>query len=206
MAKNDGSGHYYRGDKRVDITWGDKISVGVKRAAKDRETTVVCEVCGSDFLASRERAKYCSPKCRYKNNYTDLEPIQKKAAVLGANLLMGAGKRDFLVELILNSLDKPCEYCREILTIDIASVDHIEAYGNSKDRKNKAFRQHMDRRDNLQIICASCNGSKGDFDHKEYAALLGLDDKFPGIVRKILRRLRQSKLSWGRKRGRGQIR
>ena len=209
MPKNDGSGHYYRDGKRIDITWGEKIADGVRKHYEQAMMKMNCVVCGSQFESPKKHAKYCSYECGKKSKYYDLPPIKKKARVLGANLLMGKGKGEILEGMIMNALDTPCRYCGEILTMETLSLDHIEAYGDSKARYNKScpvnreLRRKMDRPENLQMICRSCNGSKGDFHHREFQALLDMDERYPGIVAKLRRRLQQAKMSWGTKRIRG---
>lgn len=201
---SNGKGYYYHHNngERVDITWGDKISEALKERHKNIKFKKKCKRCGASFEASRNDAKWCSQKCATRANYRDISGALKKAKIFGANLLMGQGKQDKILNLIESSIDKPCRYCRKILTLENMSIDHIVAYGEAgmryeKTERAKAYRRHMDRIENLQIICKICNANKGDFDHDEFAALLGMDDKHPGMVRKIKRRLSQSRMGWG---------
>lgn len=205
MSKSKRKGHYYRGDKRIDITWGDKISEGVKAANKEREFKRPCNRCGKIYTTCRETSKWCSQRCASQGNYNDVGGLKRKAKTLGANLLMGRGKQEKLMRLISESFVDPCKYCGEWLTLDTVSVDHKIAYGKDLDRyekrseENREVRRHMDRLENLQIICRSCNSNKGDFDDDEYEALLGLDEQFPGIRGKLLRRLAHSRVMWRQK-------
>ena len=176
--------------------------MGVKKSYEKRKVEFSCAKCGKKFMNHMKNARYCSYECGKKATYYELPAIEKKAATMGANLLMGKGKRKALVGLIQDALDTPCIYCKKILTMETISIDHIEAYGSSKDRYDKKsaegriLRAHMDRVENLRMICRSCNGSKGDFNHDEYQALLSMDDNFPGIVKKLKRRLQQAKMGW----------
>lgn len=202
MARNDGTKAYFRGEKKVDITWGDKISEGLKAYHQNNKTEKLCKACGETFIGT-PNAKWCSDECSYRANYTDADPLLKRASVAGANLLMGKGKKAWLIEFFKKAIDKPCRYCRQIITLENLSVDHIEAYGESKSRRNKKENKHirlyMDRKENLQVICRACNSAKGDFSHIEYQALLDLDLKFPGIRDKLHKRLRMGALAWSKR-------
>jgi len=204
-----GKGYYYHHNNgaRVDITWGDKISETMLKNNEKKSRLFKCKKCGESFKASNDNAKWCSQECRHAYHYTDQkDPIKKKAKQLSGSLLLGVGRTEKVMDLVSSALDTQCKYCKEILTLDTVSVDHIEPYGESKQRNDtskagQALRRKMDRIENLQIICRSCNGSKGDFNDKEFSFLLSLDDQFPGIVRKIQRRLQRAKLSWRKQRG-----
>ena len=197
MSKNDGSGGYWNNGKWIKITWGGKISKSL--ASKDK-TKVVCEGCGKEFEVFDYQAtltKWCGKKCSYANNYTNVaDPITKKAIIVGANLVMGKGKREFLIGLIKAAIEKPCRYCQSLLTLDNINIDHMDSYKDTKKRRNKAknkeYREHLDRRSNLQIICKKCNQLKGELDHGQFMALKEFMATDPWIEIVITRRLRRS--------------
>ena len=55
-----------------------------------------------------------------------------------------------------------CDYCRQKITVKTFSLDH----------KVPISRGGSFGKENVQIICASCNKSKGGMTHNEYLALL----------------------------------
>ena len=197
MTKNDGSGGYWRETGWVAIGWGDKISTGL---AKRKKVSATCDTCGKSFKVypnSAKTARWCSKKCGYAGNYTNVaDPIKKKAIVCGANLLMGKGKREFLMGLIKAALGHACQYCPHPINLQNMTVDHMEAYKSSKARRNKTenkkLRAHFDRRENLQIICKNCNQLKGELDHGQFIALKEFLSTDPWLETVVLRRLRRS--------------
>ena len=122
--------------------------------------------------------------------------IEGKVKTLGAGLL-GKGKTQYLTKLVSESLLTNCPYCGVKLTLKNLSLDHKEPYASRKDRKplpeNKAIRQHLDRLENLHIVCRRCNARKSDLSHEEYLSLLVWLDTTP-FKDKLLRRLSQSRM------------
>jgi len=204
MAKNDGSGHYVRGEKRVDITWGDKISESLSKYHEKSRKAKKCINCGNEFRGIKV-AKYCSKDCQYQYTYNGPDKVAGKARRIGANLLLGKGKHKWLCEFVRSHIGRPCIYCGEGLDIDNMSLDHKDAYNDNKKRRNKAenrkHREYMDRKENLQLICRKCNSVKGSFDHDEFMALLKIDDDFPGFYEKMSGRLARGNLVWKRRNG-----
>ncbi len=202
---NAGSGGYWRGDKWIAITWGDKIKESFKHRKKIKKN---CRNCGDEFQVFEPQAKtalWCSTKCGYETRYTNQpDPIKKKAMVIGANLRMGKGKQDFIMTAVRAALGAPCRYCEQTITLENINCDHIEAYKSNAIRRNKAenreIRQHMDRRENLQMICKACNQLKGELDHSQFVALKEFlaTDEWLEIV--ITRRLRMSRAPFGHRR------
>lgn len=195
MAKNDRTGGYWRGDKWIQITWGDKISKGLM---KQPTKVMQCVGCGANFEAVLSRGpKWCSQACRHKVKYTDVRGIEKKAIVIGANILMGRGKREFLMSLISNALGTSCLYCDTKITLENMGLDHKDAYKTSAARNNKKpgtkeFRRHMDRQENLQIICKGCNQIKGSMDAVQFERLLDFLKTDEDMRKTVLTRLKRS--------------
>lgn len=191
--QNVGKGGYFRNGKWIAISWGDKITTGLLAIP---EINVKCTVCGNNFLARKTHAemiKFCSQKCRFQKNYTDVEPLLKKSIIWGANLVMGIGKKDKLLGLVHSAVGKSCIYCGVNLTIENMSLDHKEAYSSTEIRRSKKennpIRRHLDRIENLQVICRDCNSRKGDLHNVEYQALLLFLKQYPRMKGIIFNRI-----------------
>jgi hypothetical protein len=196
MAKNDKSGGYWRGDTWINISWGDKISESL--ANREKQTSP-CKHCGVGMKHYNNiTPKFCSPKCRYDA----LEGIERKATVLGANLLMGSGKKAWITENLIAVLDQPCRYCGDVLTLENVTIDHKAPYSSSKKRRNKSenkeHRRFMDRRENLQFICGPCNQLKGSLDENQFDRLLAFFSKNSDMSDYIRRRLMRGLVMFGR--------
>lgn len=124
------------------------------------------------------------------------DAVVKKAIVIGANILMGKGKKDFLVRLISEALNTPCPYCGVELTLENISLDHKEAYGSTELRRNKKenkeLRAKMDRKENLHLVCKECNTLKMDMDHEDYLEFLKFFDGRQKAMNSVFRRLKMS--------------
>lgn len=194
-------GGYWRGEKWIAITWGTKITEGLKA----REQLVKqCKGCGAEFKVFKNNfkaARWCSWKCGYAARYTNREdPVMKKAIIWGANLLMGLGKFECLVGSIRYALGTKCRYCQTVLSLGNITIDHMEAYGSRENRQDRLIRLRLDRRENLQIICRDCNQLKGDLHHWQFIALLEFLNRDPKMKSIIIRRLRSSLGFSGKKR------
>lgn len=69
-----------------------------------------------------------------------------------------------------------CPYCKAPIDILNMQLDH----------KNPLRRGGGPELDNLQCICKSCNGSKGEFTHEEYSALVDFMESAGASFRKRL--------------------
>lgn len=192
-------GSYKRGDKVIEITWGDKISKSLRSLER---ATITCEVCRKDFEVpknARFRTRFCSRQCGQTANYTNVTGVRKKAIVISANLLMGKGKTEKVEALLNAAMGSPCRYCREILTLENISIDHKEPYGdfNRRDKspETKEARAKLDRIENLEAVCFTCNGMKNKLFDYEYQALIDFLDAHPRMKPIILQRMRQA--IWG---------
>jgi hypothetical protein len=116
---------------------------------------------------------------------------------------MGKGKKEFLVQLISESINTPCPYCGVDLTLENISLDHKEAYGSTEARRNKAenkeFRAHLDRKENLHLVCRECNTLKMDMDHEDYLDFLRFFEDRPKAKNSVFRRLKMSTNPFRRK-------
>lgn len=161
------------------------------------ENNAKCVYCKKGFHAKRpELAKYCSKRCAYENNYKGKPPLEKKAITIGANLVMGGDKKAYLMSEMDAHIGTPCTYCGENLTLDNLTFDHKVAYKRTELRKEKAknrdIRMYMDRPQNLQVICKSCNQLKGELDDDQYRRLVDFLETDPWIKIVINRRLKRS--------------
>ena len=69
-----------------------------------------------------------------------------------------------------------CPYCRAPIDILSLSLDH----------KTPLRRSGGPELDNLQVLCKGCNGSKGEFTHEEYSALVVFMESEGAAFRKRL--------------------
>jgi 5-methylcytosine-specific restriction endonuclease McrA len=135
--------------------------------------------------------RWCSWDCRYKGNYLDKDGIEKKAIITGANLLMGAGKKQWLMEQIEAHLGKACKYCATILDLENMTFDHKEPYKSQEKRRNKienaSLRRRLDAKENLHVICQPCNQVKGAMALADFESLLEWARSRGGDVEHYLR-------------------
>lgn len=161
-----------------------------------------CDVCGQWFRSYRGVAKRCE-SCSRKG-YLSYEPIKRKASTLGANILGGRGKTEWLVSLIGDAVGKNCPYCDTELSLDNISLDHKVPIGSSEVRRkkseNREAREVADRRDNLHLVCRKCNQLKGKIPHDSFLKLLAFLSTDKIMEHEVLSRLRQSGVVWGHKR------
>lgn len=121
--------------------------------------------------------------------------IKAKAKKLIANLHLGAGATEFISGLIEKSLDKKCKYCGEKITLKNMQVDHIEPLIRSKLKKKQYSEEELKillSRDNLQIICKSCNKIKGDMKENDFIWLLKILEEREEVKQYVLKRMKGS--------------
>lgn len=112
----------------------------------------------------------------------------------------GQGKLEHFDKWLRDILDTPCKYCKQILTLENVSIDHIEPFGDSKARKNLLIKRQMDRIENLQIICRACNAMKGELNDKQFSLLVNFMETNPKIGEYLKKKLGQSQIMWTFKR------
>lgn len=193
-------GGYWRGKRWVEITWGDKIKEALKASPHTRKLGR-CQNCDKELPAAYKTQKWCGPKCQYHGQKSHPDPYFARAVAMGSTIRLGAGKRQIIAEMLRASVNKPCRYCGQIITLKNCSIDHIEPL---RGLRNTPMSKQFDRRENLQIICRRCNGLKGELNHEKYQKLLDFLRTDPEIHRRVMDRLSQSRRFWiplkGRKR------
>lgn len=199
MSKRTSKGGYYRGDKFIEFTWGDKISAAQQQESykKQRRRSFVCGGCGKNKIGSINQI-YCDYQCKYKSLSKD--PIAKKAYTMSSPIAFGKGKKVYFEKLLNDSLGEPCRYCRSILSLDSVSLDHIVPFGETKLRNNKLVAKKLNVPENLQIICKRCNQMKGTLSHDKFVKLLDFMASDIEIKDYLTRKLAQSNIMWSFKR------
>jgi len=74
-----------------------------------------------------------------------------------------------LIELAKRIVGTECIYCKEIITHNNISIDHIVSI----------FHKGESKIDNIQFICASCNRRKSVMSHDSYVKLIELLNTLP---------------------------
>lgn len=173
-----------------------------------------CKICGDKFLKYHKNSEICNNSdCKYENNkvkYQDLKKtdyVKYKAYTLGSTVRLGKGKTEILENMLIKALKKPCKYCKECFDINQASLDHKTPRTGSKvyDRKTKKQIytdeeiRLLDSEENLQIICRDCNQNKGDMDDRQFKIFYRFLNRNKDIKEKLLKRLKFTRVFWGRK-------
>ena len=81
-------------------------------------------------------------------------------------------------QLFMEIYGKGCVYCDKQLTFRTIACDHIVPL--SKDGKST--------KDNLQLICRTCNTRKGPLDEKDFVVLIQLVGELPDELRSYVMR------------------
>lgn len=186
-----------------------KAVLGRKKKAK----RVKCEFCDQEYLQYSSKQRFCGQDCADSATMDDWtggwkdNPLQYKARSLAGSLRLGKGKTDKMIALLTIHVGRPCKYCGQEITFENASVDHKEprinsrVNGNKKNRYSKEELYHVDRIENLQIICRGCNMLKGEFSDQQYSKLLKFLDQDPQLRKAVLKRFTRSFLFFGAQRG-----
>lgn len=195
MPKNDGSGCYYRGGKKIDITWGEKISKSLKEKTEYEKTeTLLCPQCNNAFRSYKGMKAYCSKKCKHESLKEDR--LSHRTWSLGANVKLGKGKKEFMRKMLVKATGKPCPYCKKILDLEDCSLDHKIPIGKAKYRRKKikyaTELAKVDTRENLHIVCKECNQLKGKIPHKKYLKLIAFLDKDEELKALVFDRFKKS--------------
>lgn len=178
------------------VTWGDKIKAAqmTEEYKAKRGTMMPCQHCGIEFRAWVAHSKYCSKACRYDALYRG--SVEGKARVLAANVLLGLGKQEILTQMLKNAIGSPCPYCRTELSLENLSLDHKTPHNSTALRKNKKeneeHRRHIDRRENLHIVCKRCNAMKSNMTHEQFMQLLDFLKRDEALKKHIETRLMRS--------------
>lgn len=168
-----------------------------------------CVICGEKFFLYSKSQKVCKKnECKRKNyikKYSELKsvnPIMSKAITLAGNIRLGKGKRDIMFKMLIESIGKPCEYCKNIVTIENASVDHkdprtfskVYNKNSKKELYTKEEIKNLDRKENLHIVCRECNFLKSDMNDEQFKFFISSLKDRPDIFKKIVERLKKSTL------------
>ena len=192
------------------VTWGDKIRDSQLKPEylQKRGKQKPCEICGRDFVPYTKNATVCSRECAYQRNYVNVDGVEKKAIIFGANLLIGGRgskeKRPLLMKMIQGAIGAPCPYCGVVVTLDNISLDHKTPYGDTDARRskkgNEEIRRKMDDPSNLQMTCLRCNSMKADMTDQQFRDLLEFLSEYPdaSLKKHIETRLMRS-LGFGRR-------
>lgn len=192
-----------------------KYRENVKNARFAKFGSAICFICNKEFNKYVRSAIICGDsECIKKlnvykyNSLKESDEIQFKALKLFSTIRMGVGKKDKSIKILKESLGKNCKYCENIITLDNASVDHKKPRTGSKvfNRKKRKMIysyeeiKELDKEENLQIICRSCNQIKGDMTDEEFSLLLSFINNYPKLKEKLFYRFKMTLLFFGRKR------
>jgi 5-methylcytosine-specific restriction endonuclease McrA len=168
--------------------WGANISEGLKKrwAEEKPEDLRSCDICFGLYYNKTPNQRTCGDnRCRYEV-FKSSDPIRARAVTMGSCVKLGQGKIEFMTELLGAALAKPCVYCSTIITLKNASLDHIVPLGGLR---GKPLAKHLDRRDNLQIICSRCNRGKGNLSDRGFRKLVEFLRSDPEISAYVWRRI-----------------
>ena len=171
-----------------------------KESRKQNSGVGICIVCHKEYRKYRKTQITCGSKeCMSEWSKMKYEKIKKEDPILGKAITLSGsirlkGKRYIIREMLIKTLNKPCEYCEKIITLDNCSLDHKTPRLGSKvfnRKKGKMIYTYeeikkLDRKENLQIICGKCNRFKSDFNDKQFRTLLKFIKDNP-IIGKILK-------------------
>lgn len=121
--------------------------------------------------------------------------MRNKAKKLITNLHLGKGATDFLEKLISEAIDKPCKYCGEKITMKNMQVDHIIPLRRAKIKHNEYTEEELKvlySKENIQIICKSCNKIKGDLTEADFIWLMDVLSPRPDVKKEVLKRMKGS--------------
>ena len=97
--------------------------------------------------------------------------------------------------MLTAALDRPCSYCGRIVTLDNASIDH-KTPRRGLARTGGAVSRHLDRRENLHVVCRKCNLAKGAMSHEAFLRLLAFLRGDPELYAAVLPRLGMAGMGW----------
>lgn len=137
------------GGRKRDIAFS-SIASEVPAAIGDRSEARKCAMCGRQFEASTPRAKFCSRKCKKRNDNVQYNGFHiKRAREYGVPY-----ERGITLPLVEDKFGGVCQICgrktdRRILA-RMPTIDHIVPMKNGGPHTW----------DNIQLACYGCNSSK----------------------------------------------
>lgn len=186
-----------------------------KASRKKRFGLGNCYICGTVFESYKKEQRTCrSTECIRENTRRkykeakESDPVLSKAITLSGSIRLGKHKREVMRELIASAINKPCDYCQEIVTLENASVDHKEprtfsmVHNRSKSKKKILYTKeeirHLDRIENLHIVCRDCNFLKSDMNDEQFKYFVKAMSDRPDVKKKVVDRLKRSVLVFKR--------
>lgn len=138
----------------------------------------------------------------------ELNPVRYKAWTFTDHLRWGKGGTDRMEEFLITYLGKPCVYCGITLELSNCSLDHKVPLIRNR-MKHRAKNSHnklsqytdeevafLNRIENLQVICKTCNMIKSDIPHEDFIKLMKFLDNEPNLKLMVINRMRRSNLIW----------
>lgn len=135
----------------------------------------------------------------YKLRLKVENPSRYKAYNMAGGLRMGRGGVERLHRLLELNLNTQCKYCGILLSVKNASLDHRKPLIKST-VKNMSPQELLviNSDDNLQIICLSCNRTKGNLSHDQFLKLLTFLETDENMKKIVLARLKASNFIYGK--------
>lgn len=187
--------YHFRNGKWVDMDWGNKIAENLKRNPK-RIHTFICGGCGKKQEGDVNK-RFCDYNCKYLT--LKKTPFKYKARTLTSTITLQ--KRGEIVEKMLReAVGKPCDYCKEEITLENASLDHKTPLNKRRTKMTAEEKRAIDVPENLHIVCKSCNQRKGNMNDAQYKKLLAFLDENPELKSLVFQRFAQGTIMWNFKR------
>lgn len=190
-------GGYWRGEKWIEITWGNKISDALASKTSGLKAEGRCLHCGAEFFGHKLR-KWCSKKCQYEASKKTGDAIDRKAITGSGSLRLGVGKRTIVAAMLRDSIGKPCTYCGKILTVENSQIDHKDPLNGVRPGY---VRRPLDQIGNLQLICRRCNSAKSNLTDGKFRKLLAFLRTDPDIYEAVFRKMGMTGHAWKRLKG-----
>lgn len=140
----------------------------------------------------------------YKRKYVTEDPVRHKAQVLIGGLQWGRGGGDRMIVLIKAAIGTTCKYCGVELGLQNLSLDHKTPVAHALRKKSKRTPHNvktsmsseeytrLNSEENLQIVCLTCNRSKGNLTDDEYTDLLEFLESYPRMKQIVIAKLKGS--------------